>query len=395
MTRTVAALFSAAGATDASTKDASTADVSTTEASALQLRSGRRTTREQTWGYLAWWMPESWRNAQFMQLDRVLFFGLDVGADGAISERHGWPHRWSALRSAVTTNSRAPALDLTLTLFNEQQFAEVFTDESSTGRLLDSALALASDSAVSGLHIDFEVYGAVAALPLQRFRTFVVQLSRLLHALKPARTLSVFVPIGGNVQIYDRSALKSSDYVVLQGYDAHWHLSKHAGPVAPLEGAHAVTWRRALNQALELGVARQRLLLSYPLFAYEWPMADGNPRGLTQGAGKRTTLAPVDSTYLPLIRTNVRDRVQQHRSHQDAESGSMYYQFREHGQWHAGWYEGLWSLQRKAAFIEHEKLAGCVFFALGYDRGEMVSAQLQRRGAKRASVPLSARAPPL
>ncbi len=37
------------------------------------------------WGYLGWWLPQSWRSVPLGQLDRVLFFELKVASNGATS----------------------------------------------------------------------------------------------------------------------------------------------------------------------------------------------------------------------------------------------------------------------------------------------------------------------
>jgi len=108
------------------------------------------------WGYVGWWLPQSWRTAPLEQFDRLLFFELKVGLDGRIQERHGWPEDWSALREQAL-NSRTP-LDLTLTLFNPDEFNALFSSIEATRRLLDQSIALVAPFPMTGLQIDFEIY---------------------------------------------------------------------------------------------------------------------------------------------------------------------------------------------------------------------------------------------
>lgn len=344
----------------------------------------------QAWGYIAWWMPDTWRNKLFAELDRALFFGLRMGASGMIAEYNGWPERWQPMRAAFLESPRWPALDLTLTMLVEDDFKTLFASSSSTTRAFATAMALANDPAVSGLHIDFEVYGVLPAAIQQRFREFIVRLATGLHQARPRKSLSVFVPMGSAEPLYDRESLAAVDHVVMQGYDAHWLNSPRAGPVAPLDGTTAVTWRKAVALAQQLGVPRHRVLIGYPLYAYEWPVREGNPRAQTIGSGIETTLAPVPAEVLPLIRVNVDDRVRRYGAQRDPESGSMYYQFQDHNQWRTGWFEGSWSMQQKIAFLESERLAGVAYFVLGYDANSIVASYLERRGPKRKLAPIAA-----
>jgi spore germination protein len=337
---------------------------------------------DKAWAYFAWWLPQSWRSAPLAQIDRLLFFELRVSPQGLVAERNGWPEKWGELRESL--GKSATPLDLVLTLLNERDFQSVFSSQAATRQLLEQASALASDPGVAGLHLDFEVFTATPISVQARFRQFVVDLSKNLRARKPARNLSVFLPIGGEAQIYDLRSIAVVDHVVAQGYDAHWSSGPSAGPVAPLDGESSVTWKKAVAQALALGVKRDKLILSYPLYGYEWPTQDKDPRGLTRGEGVTTTLAPVDPRFLPAIQTNVQDRIKLFGASNDALSGSSYYQFQKNGRWTTGWYEGQWALGKKMSYLHEQKLAGMAFFLLGYDEGKVMEAFLRLRVAKKS-----------
>ena len=217
-----------------------------------------------TWAYLGWWLPDAWRTAPLGKIDRLLFFSLKVGANGAITERNGWPQKWGELRTALARHG--PPLDLTLTLFDAADFEKLFSSKQAQARLLDEATALAGHEAVAGLQLDVEIYSLVSPQLLESYAAFVRALSQRLRQQNPPRNLSVFYPLGGESALYDARTLRQVDHVVMQGYDAHWRSSKTAGPVAPLRGAERVTWENALKQGLLLGVPRERLLISFPLY---------------------------------------------------------------------------------------------------------------------------------
>jgi hypothetical protein len=122
------------------------------------------------WGYLGWWLPQSWQQLPLKQLDRLLFFDLKVNADGAIVDRHGWPEQWADLQKSVQQN-QVP-LDLVLTLFEPDDFNRLFASVDAMKQLVSEATTLAGNAGVAGLQIDFEIYDLAQPQPIENFRTF-------------------------------------------------------------------------------------------------------------------------------------------------------------------------------------------------------------------------------
>jgi spore germination protein len=326
------------------------------------------------WVYQAWWLPESWRTAPLDRIDRVLFFEIKVNPNGTISEKNGWPEKWGDLSLALKKTNTP--LDLTLTLLNTKDFQAVFSSEQSTNNLIEHASNLASDKNVSGLHLDFEVYTDVPEIVRARFQRFVIELAKKLRSVIPAKNLSVFLPIGATTSIYTYQALTQVNQVVAQGYDAHWAGGPNAGPIAPLDGPVQVTWKKAIEQSLALGVKSEKLLMSYPFYGYEWKTSDKSPNGKSIADAVTTTLASTDASRMPDVRINVHDRLKTAKANNDLLSGSSYYQLRKDGQWTTGWYEGQWAMSRKVQFMRNQKFAGMAFFVLGYDDGKLLELYL-------------------
>jgi spore germination protein len=351
--------------------------------SVLMLRDANANNPPVAWTYHAWWLAQIANGTALKPVDRVLFFELKVDPIGEIIERNGWPERWTDLRASLA-KSRVP-LDLTLTLLKASDFQSVFGSANSTKKLLEQASSLVKDPSVAGLHLDFEVYVDMPVQTQTRFNDFLLDLANVLHQQSPRKVLSVFLPIGGVMQMYEHRGLAKVDYVIAQGYDAHWADGPKAGPVAPLDGTSNVTWKKAVAQALALGVKRENLLISYPFFGYEWPTADRRPHGASRGAGITTTFAPVSASTLPAVQVNVQQRIAQYGSANDGLSGSSYYQFKHKNQWVTGWYEGEWALSRKFNYIRAQKLAGMAFFVAGYDGDKLLDAYLEKRSAHQKS----------
>ena len=332
------------------------------------------------WAYSVWWLPDSWRNAPLGDIDRLFFFELKVNASGEIAERNGWPEKWVDLRSAA--KQKNTPLDLTLTLFDSNAFTSLFNSKEATQRLLQEAITLARQDGVAGLQLDFEIYDAIAPDTLKRYRSFVRELSNRLRRQSPPRNLSVFFPMGGESALYDAATLKFANQVVLQGYDAHWKGSKNAGPLSPLDGNEAVTWKKAVAQGVALGVPKNRMLISFPFYGYEWQVKGPTLRSETVGSGAITSYAPFPNSILPDIQFNILERVKKYGTALDLVSGSSYYQFKKkNGEFVEGWFEDVQGLKRKTDYLEAEKLAGIVFFPLGYDDGKLIDLFIRKKNS--------------
>ena len=335
--------------------------------------------QQRVWGYVAWWLPDGWKALALQNFERLVFFQIEIGLDGTLDDRHGWPEQWTALSTAAA-NSEV-ALDLGLTLQEPAAFNALFSSGVATQRLLADALALASQPGVSGLHLDVEV-DANAGLrreAITRFREFVVRLKQGLRQQSPPRALTVFLPFGNFAAIYDAPTLAEVDHAVLQGYDAHFLDSTQAGPVSPLAGDDYLTWEKMLAQADKLRLGRAKMVMSFPLYGYEWTVPSCTPRGSSVGSGESTTLLPMDAAILPLLQINISDRVQRHGAQVEAASGSLYYRFvGASGVCRVGWFEDTFSLAAKSIWIEQQNLHGMAFFPLGYDQGVLSGIQLNR-----------------
>ena len=332
------------------------------------------------WAYSVWWLPDGWRNAPLKDIDRLLFFELKVNINGEIYERNGWPEKWVDLRLAA--KQKNTPLDLTLTLFDDVTFSGLFNSVDATQRLLEEAVSLGRQEGVAGLQLDFEIYTALTLETLIRYRSFVRELSSRLRKLSPARNLSVFFPIGGESALYDAATLKLINQVVLQGYDAHWKGSKNAGPLSPLNGSEVATWKKAIAQGVALGVPKNRMLISFPFYGYEWEVKGQTPRSETIGSGVTTSYALLPNGVLPDIQFNILERVRRYGATHDPVSGSSYYQFkRKNGEFVEGWFEDVRGLRRKTDYLESEKLGGITFFPLGYDDGKLIDSFLRRKDA--------------
>lgn len=331
------------------------------------------------WGYVGWWLPQGWRSVPLEEFERVMFFDLKINPNGGITERHGWPEQWDALILAAQ-QSQTP-IDLCVTLLDKRTFQKLFSSPRNVQRLRSEILTLLEQDSVSGIHLDIEVYESLTPSTVQAFRSFVKDLALQVKRGGGGRHFSAFIPVGGVTALYDAPTVAALDRVVLQGYDAHWQGGRTAGPVAPLDGAGPVTWKKVVAMGKAWGVAPQRLLVSFPLYGYEWRVKHSALGSATLGVGKITTIVSMPASEGETAQASVQEQVKRHGAGYDALSASAYYQFRTpKGHLMQGWFDDGRTLLRKSEFLVNEEVGGIAFFLLGYDGGQLLNPFfLQRR----------------
>ena len=338
-------------------------------------------TELRAWGYVGWWLPEGWRSVELHELERVMFFDLQIQSDGSIGERHGWPDQWAELIKA-TQQSQTP-IDVCVTLMDVRNFQQVFNSPPHVQKLQSEILGLLAQEAVSGIHLDVEIYDAVPPKTLEAFRNFVQDIALQVQARSDNKQISVFVPIGGVTALYDGLTLATLNRVVLQGYDAHWKDGQTAGPVAPLDGPGVLTWTKLVALGKGWGIPPERLLLGFPLYGYEWRVKDNRLLSATLGPGTSTTFAPMVPQLVPEFSVSVRERVLRYGASYDAKTASAYYQFRKSdGVRVQGWFDDWWTLLRKSEYLLQEKVGGMAFFLLGYDDGQLLQQFFYQRSLR-------------
>ncbi|MDX1547844.1 MAG: glycosyl hydrolase family 18 protein [Rhodothermales bacterium] len=317
-------------------------------------------------GYHAWWTGEAWQEYGYAPLDQLLFFSVDLAADGTIRDRHGWPDAW--FRMAEHARRQGVCVVPVVTLLEADTFVRLFEDEAHVRQLRETLLGLLRDSpAACGIQLDAEVFRAVPSPVRAAFTAFVVDLRGAMDALRPGLSLSLFLPAFDDADVFDEAALaRVADYVVVQGYDLHARNDEQAGPVAALDGWGRRNWRVIVARYLGLGVPRTKLVMAVPYFGYEWPTETDAPGARTRGPGQTILSVPVDTTHLRVRRKVGAAMAARHGLRRDPQSGTPYYAFRDSTGWHQGWFEDAESLRAKYAYVRQEGLAGVAVFTLGY-----------------------------
>jgi hypothetical protein len=316
-------------------------------------------------------MAPGWQAIAWNKLDRLVLFDAPIGADGSVLLRD-WPQRAPELNAGA---ARAGiALDLALTLMKVDEFDLLFRDRAARGRLLSSCQRLLEQPWIAGLHLDVEGYSAPHPEAVAGFQGWLAALDD--KRREASKGLSAFFPASDSFAVYDAASARRIDYWVAQLYDAHWEESKVTGPLVTRDEGNAVAIPRALARLSALGVARRSVLLSVPLYGWEWPSESDRPGAAARGRARLLTYAPTPESLMPNDRLAASELARLHGLRRDREH-TPYYAYREGERWVQGWFEDLASLTRKLAPEQSRGYAGLAFFALGYDKGEIVEAMLR------------------
>lgn len=314
-------------------------------------------------GYHPYWAGDSWGSYPFDVLDRLYFFETEARADGSL-ELHGWPIEWVGLVEAAEASG--VSVVPTVSMHDADGFEALFVDPARTDRLAVSIVDLIRTSpAVDGVHLDFEVFRPVVPRARDGFTAFVVRLAGLLRSLDPTLSVSVFALAFDRDDVFNERALAAvADYLVIQGYDFHGLGSARAGPTAPTAGWDGVNWEEAVRRFDDLGIPRQKIVMSVPLFGYEWPVQSGDMGAATRGAGVTVPFtAPPD--VLPEL-PRALEQGARYGVEREASSGSVWYRFEDDAGWRQGWFDDEQSLTAKYALARSLGLGGVALFPLAY-----------------------------
>lgn len=315
-------------------------------------------------GYHPYWTGDTWRTYPWDVLDRLYFFELEAGPDGSLEDPHGWPEAWLPLVRRAA--DEGVALVPTLSMHGADGFQELFVSPVRVARLVDESLELLRRTpGLGGLHLDFEVFQPVALESRDGFTAFVAQLRRRVSELDPSYTLSAFVPAFDDDDVYSERALAElTDYLVVQGYDFHSATEPNTGPLAPLSGWGRLNWSYVVDRFLAFGVPPRKIVMSVPLYGYEWPTDTEEPGSTTRGQGVEIVVAPPPGTVPELMRAPA--LAERHGLRRDLESGAPYYTYRDQSGWRQGWFEDAESLLDKYRFVRERGLGGVALFPMAY-----------------------------
>jgi len=218
-----------------------------------------------------------------------------------------------------------------------------------------------------GINLDFE---GLAASDRAAFTNFVKELTEAAHA----RKLSVSIDlIRGDVLWNDKTAYDFAaiggivDTIVIMAYDQHWKGSDSPGSVAELQWVE-----NGVQQYLNYGIPRSKLMLGIPFYVREWKL-DGNGAIVKDSNGAYVSRAILMSQLPQLIES--KNAVGTY----DPASGQTKYKYSENGYTYVFWAETTASVTKRIDIAKKYDLAGAAFWRLGYEDNTLWTTLLQKK----------------
>lgn len=309
-----------------------------------------RLPRREVLGFHPYWRGGAYLGYDWSLISSVAFFALELDADGAIADAHGWP--WAGLVAAAHAGgARALA---TAALFDPARLDLLLVDPGRRAAAAGALVAAVLAGGADGICLDFE---GVPRARRDDLVAFAGELRAALRAASPGAYLAIATPAVDWLGAYDYDELAARcDHLLAMAYGYRWPGSATTGPVAPLQGwgTHNVAW--TVEDHLRWGTPPGKLLLGVPYYGCRWPAASAQPGAATLGTGQALTYAEAAAA------------VQAHGRLWDATGWTPWSRWQE-GTWRQLWYDDQESLAAKYALVLAEGLAGVGVWALGYDSG--------------------------
>lgn len=208
-------------------------------------------------------------------------------------------------------------------------------------KLAKSMVEEAKRISLDGINIDFEQLSSEVGI---YYVQFLRELSVLCREAKITLSIDNYVPFNFNEFYRLDIQGQVADYVIIMGYDEHWHGSKDPGSVASID---YVT--NGITKTLEK-VPAQKVVNALPFYTIVW---------CTDGAA-------VTDEYLTM--NNVADYIQRHNltPEWDELTCQNYAEWESGGKTYSVWFEEANSISSKLNVMNAKQIGGVAVWRLGY-----------------------------
>lgn len=236
--------------------------------------------------------------------------------------------------------------------FNAKMTSEFFASNSAQDKFISSLIASLKKIKAKGLNLDFE---EIASKDRQNFTAFVKKIAEAAH--KEGLTISIDLLRGdtswNDRTAYDREAIAPLvDYVIIMSYDQHWKGSTSAGSVAGLKWTE-----EGINQYLEYGIPRNKIILGIPFYVREWRM-DSSNKLIDNKAIFMKDIDKIIKDYNATVTF-------------DAQYGQNKVTYRKDGYTHVFWAETVDTVKARVQLAKKYDLAGVAAWRLGYEQSSV------------------------
>ncbi len=217
----------------------------------------------------------------------------------------------------------------------------VLSSTTNRTRLIEAVVSEAVSVGLDGINLDFE---RVTADTGEHFAQFVRELSIQCRLNDLTFSIDSYVPFNFNSYLRRDVQGKVADYVIIMGYDEHWHGSGDPGSVASIDYVS-----NGIEKTLEQ-VPKEKVINALPFYSILWK---------TEGAN-------VTDEYLLLSNTqDFLNRVGQ-TGEWDEVTQQLYAEWESGGSKYQLWAENEQSILMKLNVMKAKDIAGVAVWRLGY-----------------------------
>lgn len=232
----------------------------------------------------------------------------------------------------------------------------VLSSTTNRTRLIEAVVAEAVSLGLDGINLDFE---RVTADCGEHYAQFVRELSIQCRLNGLTFSIDNYVPFNFNSYLRRDVQGKVADYVIIMGYDEHWHGSGDPGSVASIDYVS-----NGIDKTLEQ-VPKEKVVNALPFYSILWKVEGAN----------------VTDEYITLVNTqDFLDRVGQQGTW-DEETQQLYAEWTSGSATYKFWVENEDSIQVKLNVMKAKDIAGVAVWRLGYGNAavwEMISAYVNQ-----------------
>lgn len=222
---------------------------------------------------------------------------------------------------------------------------QILSSTTIRGRLIDNIVEEALTRGLDGLNIDFEKVTAECG---DHYAQFIRELSIACRKNELILSFDNYVPFNFNDHYRRDVQGKVADYVIIMGYDEHWHGSGDPGSVASISYVS-----NGIDRTLEQ-VPREKVINALPFYTILWTI-DG---------------ATVTDEYLLLANTKEYLQRVGVEAVWDEETSQLYAEWQSGSKTHKLWAETEESIQVKLSVMQNRGIAGVAVWQISYGNPE-------------------------
>lgn len=318
---------------------------------------------DEVFGVMPYWDLGDGSAFDLNGITTVEYFSLNVNEDGSMQTSGA---AWEGFLSQdfIDVIDRAHAAGdrvvLSVTDFDQSSLDQLSASPTAPGQLAASILFLLKARDLDGVNLDFEGKGTGDQAGVTNL---VKAVSQTLKAANPDYQVTMDTDASsgaGSSGFYDLPAL--SPYV-----DAFMVMAYQLNLKSPPSPSSAMTSGAASLQSIlndyALTVPASKVILSLPLFGYDWPTTNGTLDAQADGS--------------PTVVSDAQEASAGHPVYWDSVTDTAWTSYRTGKQWHEAFFENPDSLFLASRLARTQGLAGVGAWALGMDGdgdGSMLSA---------------------